>query len=60
MTKKSRSHRHVSDERRVRRVESEFKTPLDKHKHKLYNEYLYEEDDLYDDTTNHTSQIHRK
>ena len=60
MSKKKRSHRNASDERRVRKVDSELKTPLDKYKHILYNDYLYDEDDFYYDTnTNHTSQIHR-
>lgn len=61
MTKKNHSHRYVSDEDSVRKIDREFKPPIDKYKHMLYNDYLYEEDDFYYDTqTKHTSQIHRK
>ena len=56
--KSNRSHRDYDGEKRVRMCDSEGKTKLDKYKHLLYDEDLYEDDDFYDEF--HTTQIQRK
>ena len=56
--KKSRSQYEEEHNRRVRKVESDVKLRLDKHKHKLYDESSYESDDFYDQP--HITKINRK
>ena len=49
--------RNSDDERRVRRLDSEDKTKLDKYKHLIYDDTLYEDDDFYDEF--HTTKIQK-
>ena len=56
--KKSQSQYEEEHNRRVRKVESDVKTRLDKYKHMLYDENIYESDDFYDQP--HITKINRK
>lgn len=53
-----RNHKDYDGEKKVRMIDSEGKTKLDKYKHLLYDEDLYEDDDFYDEF--HTINIQRK
>tara|TARA_B100000073_G_scaffold340817_1_gene341172 strand:- start:380 stop:571 length:192 start_codon:yes stop_codon:yes gene_type:complete len=57
--KRNRTSQCGDEEKRVRRVESEGKTKLDKYKHLLYDDESYD-DEIYDEICYHTHKIHRK
>ncbi len=57
--KRNRTSQCGDEEKRVRRVESEGKTKLDKYKHLLYDDGSYD-DEVYDELCYHTHKIHRK